>query len=218
MNARLSLGAFLAAAALTGIGAAPADTPGNLRAPPPPITGEDQAVADRVAAYLDGLGQVQGRFTQTDPRGNVTHGRFWLSRPGKARFEYDAPSSQLVVSNGRTVHVYDPRLKSFDSYPLARTPLALFLARHVSLSDRVMVTGVEPRPGGFAISLRDGKREAQGRITLVFSDGPLTLREWTAVDAQGGRTSVRVSDLRRAGGLDPKLFVLENPTLPRRAM
>ena len=39
------------------------------------------------------------------------------------------PAGLLVVSDGRNVSVYDPRLKTFDAYPLGATPLSLFLAR-----------------------------------------------------------------------------------------
>jgi len=206
MNRRLILTAL---SWLALAGAAPSVA--AVKAPPPPLSTEDQALVDKAAAYLDGLGQVRGRFSQTDPHGAVSEGDLYLSRPGKARFDYQSPASLLVVSNGRTVLVYDRRLKTFDRYPLGMTPLSLFLQKHVRLDQKVQVTRVERLPGGFSITARDGKHETQGQVTLIFADAPLALREWSILDAQGGRTSVRLSGLQPAAGLDPKLFVLDEP-------
>ena len=200
--------ALLLALALSGV-AAPA-----LAAPPvpaQPLSDEDKALVDRAAAYLDGLGQVRGRFVQTDPRGSVSQGALYLNRPGKARFEYEGPASRLVVSDGHSVMVLDGRLKTFNRYPLGSTPLALFLQRHVRLDQKVTVTRVDRGPGSFMITARDGRHESQGEITLSFSENPVELKEWTILDGRGGRTSVRLSDLQPTSGLDPALFQLQNP-------
>jgi outer membrane lipoprotein-sorting protein len=204
MNRRLLLQA-LAACAL--ISAAPALAKTDV---PPPLTDEDRALVERAAAYLDGLGQMRGRFVQTDPRGAVSQGQLYLNRPGKARFEYEG-ASRLVVSDGHSVVVYDARLKTFNRYPLGSTPLALFLQRHVRLDQKVVVTRVDRGPNGFMITARDGRHESQGQITLSFSDNPVELKEWTIMDGRGGRTIVRLSDLQPASGLDPALFQLQNP-------
>src|SRR5690242_16282534 len=100
---------FLTALALLGlIAAAPALA--APRAPDAPLSAEDTALVERAAAYLDGLGQVRGRFVQTDPRGTTSQGVLYLNRPGKARFEYEGPAQRLVVSDGHAVMVYDGRL------------------------------------------------------------------------------------------------------------
>ncbi len=116
-----------------------------------------------------------------------------------------------MVSDGHAVLVYDRRLKSFDRYPLGSTPLSLFLQRHVRLDQKVQVTRVDRFAGGFSIVARDGRRQTAGQITLTFSDTPVALREWSIVDAQGGRTTVRLTGLQPVSGLDPNLFVLSNP-------
>jgi outer membrane lipoprotein-sorting protein len=201
---------LLSAFALLGLMAtSPAFATGD--APPAPLSDDDRALVDKAAAYLDGLGQVKGRFVQTDPRGTSSSGVLYLNRPGKARFEYEGPAQRLVVSDGHTVVVYDGRLKTFNRYPLGSTPLALFLQRHVRLDQKVVVDRVDRLPGGFQIVAHDGRHESQGHITLSFSDGPVELKEWSIIDARGARTDVRLSDLQPASGLDPALFQLQNP-------
>ena len=181
---------------------------------PPPLSADDQALVARASAYLQGLGQVQSRFVQTNPRGVIARGELFIKRPGKARFAYDPPSGLLVVSDGYNVAIWDQRLKTFDSYPLGMTPLSLFLAKHIRLDQGVRVQAVETIPGGFAITVRDGRGKAEGQVRLTFTEAPLALREWALTDAQGMVTRVALEGLAPAT-LDNSLFVLRDPT-PKR--
>jgi outer membrane lipoprotein-sorting protein len=171
----------------------------------------DRALVDRAVTYLEGLSEAKGRFVQTDARGRTVTGALYLKRPGKARFAYDAPSGLLVVSDGGVVSVQDPRLKTFDQYPLSATPLSLFLARTIRLDRGVAIARVARARDGFSITARDGRRETAGEITLDFVDNPLRLSGWTVVDAQRRPTRISLIALDRASGLDRSLFVLKDP-------
>jgi outer membrane lipoprotein-sorting protein len=211
---RVLVAGALAAAALGPLALVPAvQAQSRPAAAAAALSAADQTLVDKARAYLQGLGAAKGRFTQTDPNGSTAGGTVYLQRPGKIRFEYDPARPLLVVSDGYNVKVYDKALKTFDQYPLGRTPLSLFLAKEVRLDRGVVVERVERLSGGgFAITARDGKREAEGKIRLVFSDGPVALREWSAVDRQGRATRVRLSGLTETASLDPKLFQLRDPT------
>jgi outer membrane lipoprotein-sorting protein len=174
------------------------------------LSAEDQALVDKATAYIQTLGSAKGRFVQTDARGTRTQGTIWLQRPGKARFAYDGPAGLLVVSNGNNVNIFDSRLKTFESYPLSRTPLALLLAREVRLDRGVTITGVRKLADGFTITAQDAKRQTLGRIGLDFG-ADAALMGWTVTDVKGGETRVRLIDFQRTSSLDPKLFVLTDP-------
>lgn len=180
------------------------------------LTAEQKALVDKATGYIQGLGSAKGRFIQTDQRGTVTQGTLYMQRPGKARFAYEGPSGLLVVSNGNNVNIFDSRLKTFESYPLSRTPLALLLAREVRLDRGVVITDVRRLADGFTIVAQDAKRQTLGRISLDFSNGPVSLIGWTVSDVKGAQIRVRLVDFERTGDLDPKLFVLTDPR-PRRA-
>lgn len=212
MRRRHLLAALFAVAATAG--AAPSPTQSPSAAPGANLPAEDRALVDRAVAYLDGLGEAQGHFVQTDARGHVSGGELYLSRPGKARFEYGSPPTLLVVADGRSVAVLDRRLKTFNRYALGNTPLALFLQRPVRLGGKVEVTGVERMPGGFSLTAKSGVKGLRGQITLTFSDSPVAIRQWSLVDAQGARTTVRIAGLEPAHGLDPGLFELHDPSNP----
>jgi len=201
---------FAAAIAASLAGAAPlAAQPAS----PAPISAEDQALVDKAVAYLEGLDQMRGRFAQIDSKGQASAGVFYLDRPNRARLEYDPPSSLLIVCDGSQVLVHDKRLNTFENYPLDATPLSLFLAEKVRFEPG-MVEAVEREPGGFAITIRDDRHTPQGRITLTFADAPMTLKQWSIVDSKGQRTTVSLTELQPATGLDPGLFVLRDTRLP----
>lgn len=171
----------------------------------------DQALVNSAVAYLEGLTQARGTFVQTDSRGVTTQGEIFLKRPGKARFAYAPPSGLLVVSDGNLVSVANSKLKTFESYPLRATPLSLFLARQIRLDRGVQVTRVSRLADGFSITARDGKKEAEGQITLTFASAPLQLVGWTITDPQGQGTRVRLTRLEKVASLDDNLFVLKDP-------
>jgi outer membrane lipoprotein-sorting protein len=178
------------------------------------LSDADQALVQKATDYLQGLDEAKGRFTQVDANGRTTQGTFYLKRPGKARFEYDAPSGLVVVSDGSAVTVADSRLMSFTRYPLGATPLSLFLAKTIRLDKGVTITGVERGAGSFTIVARDGHRKTAGQLALTFTEAPLQLVSWAATDAQGRTTRVRLTGLARTSGLDKALFVGKDPRPP----
>lgn len=188
-------------------------TPTGLLAAPAfaaTLSPSDKALVDKATAYLQGLNAAKGRFIQTDPRGTQAQGTFYLQRPGKARFAYDAPASKLLVSDGRFVSEADTRLKTVNRYPLGQTPLALFLAQDVRFDKGVVVTKVMQLDGGFSMTLEDGRKQTRGSLTLNFTDSPISLMGWVVTTVQGS-TRVRLVGLERTSGLDPKLFATPYP-------
>ena len=200
----------LTAAALTASVALPAAYAVAAPRAGAPSNPEDRAVVNAASSYLQNLTSARGRFVQTDPNGQVSQGTFYLRRPGKIRFEYDAPSRLLVVADGSNINISDPRLKTFRQYPQSKTPLSLFLGQTINL-DRGAISRVNRSGDGFSITARDNSRRAEGEITLSFSNSPVQLREWTVSDPQRRQTRVRITSIAPASGLDSNLFVLRNP-------
>lgn len=181
----------------------------------PKFSAEDQGRINRAQAYLQTLSVGSGRFQQTDFKGRVTQGDWWLSRPGKIRFEYDAPYSMIVVADGKRVNMWDPRLKSFDQYPLELTPLSLFLSKNIRFDQGVIITEVTSTSDGFRLKARDRRKEVEGSITLNFIEktkgGALTLGEWTVTDAQNKATRVKLLSFKTNVNPKADLFILNKP-------
>jgi outer membrane lipoprotein-sorting protein len=179
--------------------------------PPPSLSAEDSALVAKAVAYLDGLTCDKGRFQQVDPRGGMTTGTFFLQRPGRARFDYDPPSGLVIASNGFKVTVVDHRLKTIQAYPLAATPLGLFLARNIRLDRGVSVTALARSAAGFTLTARDQRHPNQGSIEMSFTRDPIRLAGWTVTDSRGQSVQVRLAALSPATPQGWRFFDLGDP-------
>lgn len=177
----------------------------------PKLSAADQADVTRVEAYLNKVRVLKAGFTQVAPDGGLSDGLFYLSRPGRMRFEYAPPSPILIVGDGTWVVVYDAETKQVDRVPIAATSISVLVRDKVDLAKGSEVTGVRRRPGVLEISLVDPDNRDQGSITLVFADQPLELRQWLVTDSQNQITTVQLHDVVRDVRLEAKLFVFNDP-------
>jgi outer membrane lipoprotein-sorting protein len=180
-------------------------------APVPALSPEDDALVTKAVAYLDGLTCDRGRFEQIDARGALTTGTFFLQRPGRARFDYDPPSGLVIASNGFKVTLVDHRLKTIQGYPLAFTPLGVFLAKHIRFDRGAEVTAVDRTVAGFSITARDRRHPNQGSIAMAFTSDPIRLAGWTVTDSRGQRVQVRLAALTPATPQSWRFFELADP-------
>jgi outer membrane lipoprotein-sorting protein len=173
--------------------------------------------ATAASQALNAVRRLQGRFVQVNPSGRETRGAYWLQRPGKVRFEYDAPSPLLVVSDGSTVLVRDRDLKTTDRAALRATPLYFILKDRIDVGRDARPIRAERRDGLTLLALRDRAGQAEGELTLGF-DAAMALKQWTILDGQGRTTTVRLETAQTPASLDPTLFALrEAITGPRRS-
>lgn len=182
-----------------------------LAAGTPVLTIPQSTLANRAIAVLEGLSEATGRFHQTDSRGGVTEGRFYLKRPGRARFAYDPPSGLTVIADGAAIAIVDKRLKTFERYPLSTTPLALFLAHRIRFDGSVIISDAVETAQGFTMTVRDRNQKLRGALGLSFAKAPDRLIGWNITDAQGGITDVQLTELIAANNLDLALFQIRDP-------
>lgn len=173
---------FSALAAATGLIA----FPGGAR-------GAD--VAQRVADHFSSVKTMTGEFVQFGPNGEQTGGKFFIDRPGKLRFNYEDPSPIRVISDGKAVVIGNRKLKTWDLYPLSKTPLKLLLSERIDLSSK-MVRSVKEDPDLITIILGNKSIFGDSTISLMFDPKSFELRQWTIRDAQGKDTSVMIFNVR----------------------
>ncbi len=212
----LPLFAALAALALVGpalasparvVSAAQAVAP----AAPVALTGTQRAETLAAASRaLAAANTMQGRFTQTAPDGTRTTGAYYLQRPGRARFEYDTPAPLLIVSDGTTVAIHDRQLRNTDRVPLRSTPLHFVLGQNVNLERDFRITTVARQGDLLLITARDRAGEIDGELTIVLQGTGMALRSWTALDATGARTVVRLDTMQTGQRLSARLFRTED--------
>ena len=164
----------------------------------------------RVDAAMNSTASFSGRFAQYAADGSFAQGQVYIRRPGKLRFEYDAPNPLLIVSDGVTLTQQDKALETIDRVPLSATPLNFFLREDVNLANVTEVIGLQKTFNEWRVTARDGSGEMDGAITMVFDAQNLALKEWIIADSFGGETRVLLSELRYNERINPRLFVLRD--------
>lgn len=164
----------------------------------------------RIDASLNNTLSFSGRFTQYGADGKMDKGDILLKKPGKMRFEYDAPNPLLIVSDGVTLIQQDRALETADRVPLSATPLNFFLKEDVNLARDTEVTSLIKTPTELRVTARDGSGEMDGDITMVFDAQTLAFKAWNIADSFGGVTRVVLSDLKYNQRIDPRKFILRD--------
>jgi outer membrane lipoprotein-sorting protein len=166
---------------------------------------QGSATAQKIADHFSSVKTMQGEFVQFGPRGEQTGGKFFLSRPGKIRFNFEEPSPMRVISDGKSVVIGNRKLKTWDIYPLSKTPLALLLSNKIDLGGKT-VREVKEEPDLITIKLGDRSLFADSTITMMFDPKTFDLRQWTITDQQGKDTSVMIFNVQAGVTLDDNVF------------
>lgn len=187
----------------------PAPTPVQAAPSEVPTEAWDE-ILNAAKTSLSDAKTAQGRFIQSNADGSVTGGSFALNRPGKMRFDYDAPTPILIVSDGATVAMEDSELETVDRIPLASTPLGLILNSDLDFDKDVDVLGVRRNDGKIGIRVSDATGELEGTLTMVFDAANYDLLGWLTVDGNLQTTVVDLVDVKTNIRLDPRLFRLDD--------
>ncbi len=170
--------------------------------------GAGGAAAQKIADHFSSVKTMMGEFVQFGPRGEQTGGKFYIERPGKLRFNFEDPSPLRVISDGKNVVVGNIKLKTWDLYPLSKTPLTLLLANRIDLSNDA-VRGVKEESDLTTIVLGNKTIFGDSTITMMFDSKTYDLRQWTITDNQGKDTSVMIYNVKTGVGFDEKVFAID---------
>ncbi|MFY9318245.1 LolA family protein [Lentibacter algarum] len=169
-----------------------------------------------LSQYLNAMKTAKGAFTQINDDGTISTGTIYIKRPGKIRFEYNPPEETLVLASANTVAIFDPKTNQGpESYPLAKTPLSIILARTVDLASANMVTGHSFDGTATVITAQDPAHPEYGNIQLKFTGSPVELRQWIINDDSGSSTTVVLGELAKGGALPNALFDIDANTKTR---
>jgi outer membrane lipoprotein-sorting protein len=166
-------------------------------------------VLQAVSRYFVGVRTMSGEFVQFGPDGSRSEGIFYLSKPGKIRFEYARPSRLEVVADGTDVVILDRKKQTQDLYPLSKTPLKFLLADQMDLSAEPSVTKVSVDADLVTVILEQSTIFGDGKLALVFDRKTSDLLQWTVTDAQGYDTAVTIYNTTANQPVDDKLFYID---------
>jgi outer membrane lipoprotein-sorting protein len=185
-----------------------------LALPAAPVAAQSDPL-DQAVAALRGISTMRADFTQTDRKGQSLSGVLSLKRPGKIRFEYQKSANMLVVSNGKSLYLVDYDVNQVQRWPIGNSPLGALLDpnRDVKKYGKLIPSGSD---NVVTVEVKDSKHPEYGVITLIFvrnagAPGGLQLTNWVALDAQNGRTTVRLSNQRYGVSIPDSTFAFKDP-------
>ena len=171
-----------------------------------------QAGVPEVERYVNSIRTLQARFVQSNPNGSVVQGTLYVSRPGRMRFEYDAPSQLKVVADGTQVTMWDPATRDFGQWPIGWTAASFLVKEPFQLSGDITVQSSQRTPDGLlALTMVQTRKPQEGKIIVRVSENPMQLRGWTIIDNRGNKVDVTLTDLKTGIQLAGSLFKYDGP-------
>lgn len=180
---------------------------------------DQEQSATQLRKYLDAMTTLQGKFNQSlfDEQGEKleeSQGSFALQRPGKFYWKTEAPFPQLLVSNNKTIWLYDPDLETVNERPfsndLQQTP-ALLLSEDIDkLRQNFTVTykAGEKNTHRFTLTpkVTDGLFQ---QLILVFAGDDL--KEFHIQDSLGQLSQFTLTNVKRNQPVAATLFEFTPP-------
>ena len=193
------------------INLARAAIPVAMIAAAPAIAAESPDLA-KLKAHLGSVQTMTAKFTQTDAKGRVETGTLQMKRPGRVRFEYSG-GDVLLVADGKRLTFLDYQVGQKSSWPLSKTPLGALLSSSPDFNGKAEIL---PSTDSRVVVARAKNASQYGQITLAFlrngsAPGGLEMYGWTAIDAQGHRTTVKLSDVRYNVAVPDSAFTYAEP-------
>ena len=164
--------------------------------------------AKTIADHLSSVKSMSGDFVQSGPRGERTKGRFFLQRPGKIRFNYAGQSAVSVIADGKSLVVYNKKLKTSRLYALSKTPLKLLLDNQVNFSGN-RLKSIKEDGAQVIVKLADKSAFGNSSITMVFDRESLDLRRWSLTDERGLTTTVTISNVKQGVSAPAGTFTID---------
>jgi outer membrane lipoprotein carrier protein len=165
--------------------------------------------AKAVQARYNGVRDVSARFEQTTHAAHVgaqpakpvaSRGRVLLAKPGKMRWTYEEPEPSLVVSDGKTVWIFDPAFGEVQKLPAAEGFLtgaaAQFLLGAGDMRRDFNVSAVTCEESATQLELIPREPASYEKIFLDVDPASGDVRGTRIVDLLGNEVVVEFRDQR----------------------
>ncbi len=183
-------------------------------------TSEQQAL-DSIQRQYEKVSTFEADFTQRSyvKMMNQTHsvkGTVKIKKPGKMKWVYGAPDTQILISDGKNLWLYVPDEEQATKVPVesiysSNTP-ALFLAGKGKLTRSFNVESVSEENRNILVTLVP-KNEDQGlaRLILHANKKNYQITGSTVYDKLGNKTDIRFSRIRINREIPEEQFQLKTP-------
>lgn len=160
---------------------------------------------ERAESYLNSINNLSANFIQIDENGSVQKGKFYLSRPGKMRWEYTDPTKILIILNNKDV-VYFDKKRDHISYFTARNDFINLLTKPIInfKDEKIFVKSLKEQ--GKKVTLVLGREDSAEAFIIVFNQNPFELKTLQTIDNSENHIHITFQDIQQPPSLNPALF------------
>lgn len=160
-----------------------------------------------IQKYLNSIHTLSAVLMQISDNGTVSTGQILIKKPKQMRFEYDSPSNHLVIASGLFMVIIDKKSNlEPQRYLTSQTPIGYLLNERIDLARNPVVKNISIKLDRIHIVLADDKKPQSGQLELVFSQKPISLKEWLVTSYSGEETRVLLQNVSINKPLNKKLF------------
>jgi outer membrane lipoprotein carrier protein len=175
-------------------------------------------IAARVQTRYDGVQDLEARFTQRSRsvafggagQELLASGVASFAKPGRMRWNYEAPEPSLVVSDGETLWIYDPTAREVQEFAVGKGFLSgtavQFLLGEGRILDAFEVSAESCVGESVRLFLKPRDEASYESLELVVEPGSGDVRGTAVVDLFGNRTDVDFTSLQVNRHPDPARF------------
>lgn len=182
------------------------------------------ALARAVQAHYQQVRDFTASFEQAYVGGalkrrSVERGTVTIRKPGRMRWDYEAPEKKLFIADGTRMYFYVPadkqvRVSAMPEDGRVPTPILFLAGRGDLLRDFRVEEVAAPagNAGSRALRLRPVRPEPEyDTLTLVVDGGTYAMRQLVVVDGQGGTSTFSFTNLRENVGVAESRFAFTIP-------
>ncbi len=177
------------------------------------------SAAIQLSALLNRYSTYQADFKQMtyDTRGRRMQsgeGRLKMAKPGKFRWDMTKPYEQLIITDGKTLWIYDVDLEQVTTKPVHKRsgldPASLLTGKTADLLKQFKVSQINRRGRGTWFQLLP-KKSGSGfmKVQMLFRRGEL--REMRVVNNLRQITDFQFSNVKLNSYIKPNLFHFKPP-------
>ncbi|MES2676744.1 MAG: outer membrane lipoprotein carrier protein LolA [Pseudomonadota bacterium] len=165
--------------------------------------------------YLNNIKFLNANFTQQASNGEVSNGKFLLSRPGKMRVEYDKPTPVRIIANGSVLAYTDLELDETSYLSTNSTPASFLTRKNFSFAAKdVEITDFEKSADSIRVGIVKKNKKEAGTFTLIFKTNPLRFVKMEVKNDLDEITKVSFTTVKFDEAIDDKMFIVKNKNLP----
>ncbi len=174
--------------------------------------------SERLRAFFSEVTTLDARFYQEvfDENGQSVQkssGFVKLSRPGRCRWEYNWPTPQLILADGKRLWIYDEELAQATVKPIAEAlgaaPIVL-LTELRPLQEEFQIKALAEQDGLAWVALLPKVQDTEfKRIEIGMANN--LVRQMALYDQFGQRTVIRFEDMKTDITIPPADFLFDVP-------